>query len=270
MSTASFSISNHRRERWLEATLIVVLLVISQTGIVSLVHARDRYTLNFQETPEQTVIWQNGVQAIFSELENSSVLLTAVNDQLPDDQSTFRIVVLNSQNSAVNFGPEDIWFEILENTRLTMADPQDLEGRHRRDLDRRRALAAFSGAFAPATGQRSGTTTFHGSTSNGTTFAGSGTYSTYDPDLAQKQREQATAQTANMMQSLQVRQLNGEESLNNLLRRNSIQPQQIVAGTVAYDPTRSFRRMSESSPIVIVVQLGAEEHRITATVSKIP
>lgn len=270
MSTVSFSISNHRRERWLEANLAAFLFVIAQTGIVDLVHARDRYTLHFQETPEQTIVWQNGIQVIHSELENSSILLSAVNDQLPDDQSTFRIVVLNNNNSSIHFGPEDIWFEILEDIRLTMADPQDLEGRHRRDLDRRRALAAFSGAFAPATGQRSGTTTFHGSTSNGTTFTGSGTYSTYDPNLAQKQREQAADQTANMMQSLQVRQLNGEQSLNNLLRRNSIQPQQIVAGTVAYDPTRSFRRMSESSPIVIVVQLEGEEHRITANVSRLP
>lgn len=262
----------------LEATglrrLISIGLIFSALSLMSSLPAtaRDRYTVRFQVSEDIIIQWQQGIQIAYSKNPQFEVLLQAINFELPDDQSTFRVLISNTGENPINFGPDNVWFEVPNSQRVVMQTFEELAGRHRRDLDRRRTLAAIGGALSGASssnGERTGSTSFHGTTSNGTTFNGSGTYTYYDQELAMKQRQQAESQNQALQNALNTRQLSGEEALDSLLRDNTVAPGQIYGGTFAYDPDRSLRNLDEDEAAVIVVRIGEFEQRFEVTLSEL-
>ena len=251
-----------------------IILIISTLYCASLpaqVMAKDRFKLQFLPKDGQISEWQDGTQSLDDIGHQSIVRLTNSHDQLPDKQTTFRIYFLNISDEPINLGPENIWIEYGNGERVAIATHDDLIGRFRRDLKRRRALAAFAGAMSAssANGYSSGTFSYMGSTNYGTQFSGVGTYTAYNPALARQQRDQAIAQTNATFNSIQVRQLEGISALNGLLRTTSVKPGQVHGSIVAFDPPRSFKKLSSSSTIFVVVKVGETEHRIEATISRL-
>lgn len=253
-----------------KATLIAcaVSLAVFPVGL----NAKDQYHFRFLPLDGQELTWNRGVPSIDSAADGSIVRLIDAKDQLPDDQTTFRISVLNTGDVPVNIDHSNIWIEDAEGVRVSMLSHEELEGRHRRDIKRRQALAALGGALSAgsANGYTSGTYNYSGTTSNGTYFNGFGTYSAYDPALAAQQRQAATAQSQATFNAIQIRQLAGAEALNGMLRMTTLQPGEITSGIVAFDPPKSLRKKAAEKPATIVVKIGDAEHRFQVNLVELP
>lgn len=233
--------------------------------------AKDRFQLVFVEQADQESGWLNGSQFIDDADSASKVRLVNVHDQLPDKQSTFRVIVLNSGGEPITIGHDDVWIEYAKGERVAMESYEELQGRFRRDIKRRQALAGLGAALSAgsANGYTSGTFDYSGSTMYGTQFRGTGTYTAYDPALARLQQAQAREQADATFRSIETRQLRGMDALNGLLRRTTLQPGQVHSSVVAFDPPRSLRKLPEGATITVVVKVGANHHRITAFLSEL-
>lgn len=233
--------------------------------------AKDRYQLQFEANEQQTIGWQNGVQYVESPAATEVVRLVNFSDELPDDQSTFRVYVLNTSDTPVLIGSEDVWLEYGEGERMAMLAHAELEGRHRRDMKRRQALARLGGALmaGSANGYTSGTVGFSGTTMHGTQFHGTGHYTAYDPALARQEQAEATARTNAAFAALQARELQGESALAGMLKRTTVGPGQIAGGILAFDPDRSLRKAAKSGSVVVAVRIGEAVHRFKARLSEI-
>lgn len=257
----------------LRAQMRLLLPLLALIGLFTPVQAsaKDRYQLLFLQQENQESGWLNGAQFIQNNLNSSVVRLINVHDQLPDKQSTFRVVVLNSGETPVNMGPDDIWIEYGDDERVAMETFEELEGRFRRDIKRRQALAGLSAALSAgsANGYTTGTFNYSGSTMYGTQFNGTGTYTAYDPALARQQQAQAREQANATFRSIETRQLQGMDALNGLLRMTTIHPGQVHSSIVAFDSPRSLRRLPEGTTVSVVVRVGSEQHRMTAFLSEL-
>jgi len=233
--------------------------------------AKDRFQLLFAIQAEQEAGWLNGAQYIEDAKPASVVRLVNVHDEMPDKQSTFRVLVLNGGETPVNIGPDDVWIEYGDGESVAMESYQELEGRFRRDIKRRETLARLGAALSAgsANGYTSGSFDYSGTTMYGTRFSGTGTYTAYDPALARQQQAQAREQADSTFRSIETRQLRGIDALNGLLRRTTIQPGQVYSSIVAFDPPRSLRRLPEGTTVTVVVKVGAEQHRMTAFLSEL-
>lgn len=252
-------------------SLLLPCLAVASLAIPAQASAKDRFQLIFVQQSDQESGWLNGAQFIDDGDSTSTVRLVNVHDQLPDKQSTFRVIVLNSGDEPVTIGHDDVWIEYGEGEHVTMESFEELQGRFRRDIKRRQALAAFSGALSAgaANGHTSGTFDFSGSTAYGTQYNGTGTYTAYDPALARQQQTQAREQADATIRSIETRELRGLDALNGLMRKTSIQPGQVHSSVVAFDPPRSLRKLPEGATITVVVKVGAEVHRITALLNEL-
>jgi hypothetical protein len=235
-------------------------------------HAKDQFHLQFVPSPGQDLTWNRGVQSLDSAAPNSIIRVVDSRDQLPDDQTTFRITVLNTGGEVIHIAPENVWIEDGEGERVAMLSHEELEGRHRRDVKRRQALAVLSGALSAgsANGYTSGSFNYSGTTSNGTFFNGFGTYSAYDPNLANQQMQAAAAQSEATFNAIQVRQLTGAEALNGMLRQATLQPGELTSGVVAFDPPKSLRKKAGHEAVTIVVRVGTTDHRLRAKLIELP
>lgn len=260
-------ISNKLR---VKATLAVCSIALAM--LPASLTAKDQYHFRFLPTDAQQVTWNRGVPSIDSTADGSIVRLIDAQDQLPDDQTTFRLTVLNTGEEPITVDHANVWIEDAEGVRVSMLSHEELEGRHRRDIKRRQALAAFAGAMAAssANGQTHGSFNYSGTTSNGTFFNGFGTYSAYNPALAAQQRQAATAQTQATFNAIQVRQLAGADALNGMLRATTLQPGEITSGIVAFDPSRALRKNAANKPATIVAKIGAAEHRFQVNLVELP
>ena len=256
----------------LRITATLAACAISFAATPPSLSAKDQYHLRFEPREGQELTWNRGVPSIDSAAEGSIVRLIDAKDQLPDDQTTFRISVLNTGDVPVNIDHGNIWIEDAEGARVSMLSHEELEGRLRRDIKRRQALAALGGALSAgsANGYTSGTYNYSGTTSNGTYFNGFGTYSAYDPALAAQQRQAAAAQSQATFNAIQVRQLAGAEALNGMLRMTTLQPGEITSGIVAFDPPKSLRKLAAAKPATIVVKIGDAEHRFQVNLVELP
>ncbi|MGN6498827.1 MAG: hypothetical protein ACTHKM_01605 [Tsuneonella sp.] len=228
-------------------------------------YAREALAVEFLPSSDQTIDWQDGIQIITEFTDHSMVKAANVRDSLPGKQTTFRVVVASDE--AIIFGPEDIWLEYGNSQRLAAVPYDELAGRLRRDIKRRQALAALGGAMSAgsANGYTSGSVAYSGTTSNGTMYSGTGTYSGYDPALAQQQRSAANAQANATARAIQTRQLQGAQALEGMLKRTTAKPLQMVGGIVAVDPPRDLKPGSE---VTIVIRVGDQERRLKAKLSK--
>jgi hypothetical protein len=247
-----------------------VFAITMSLALASQAEAKSRYQIQAQASGEQIENWQNGIQYVDNAMPDSVVRIVSVQDELPDKQSTFRVVVLNRSDEAIVFGPENVTIEYGDGEHVAMATYDELEGKLRRDIKRRQALAALGGALSAgsANGYTTGSVDYSGTTNYGTQFRGSGTYSTYDPALARQQQQEVQAQSAATNQAIQARQLTGGQALQSLVRTSSIQPGEVFGGILAYAAPKSFKRLPASSKITIVIKLGDEEHRVLALVSE--
>ncbi len=254
------------------ARVTLAVCAISLAAFPFSLSAKDQYRFKFEQKDGQEISWNRGVPSIDSVLDGSIVRLIDAKDQLPDDQSTFRISVLNTGDIPINVDHGNVWIEDAEGNRVAMLSHEELEGRHRRDIKRRQALAVFAGAMAAqsADGYSSGTYNYSGTTTSGTYFNGFGTYTAYDPALAAQQRQAAAAQSQATFNAIQVRQLAGAEALNGMLRMTTLQPGEVTSGIVAFDPPRSLRKSAAKKPATIVVKINDAEHRFQVNLIEIP
>lgn len=234
--------------------------------------AKDRFHFNFAPAEGQELSWTRGVAAVDSRGSKAIVRVVDSRDELPDDQTTFRITVLNTGEETVEVSASNIWIEDAAANRIAMLDYEELAGRHRRDIKRRQALAIFGNAMSAgsANGYTNGSFNYNGTTSQGGYFSGFGTYSAYDPNLAAQQRQQAAQQNQATMNAIQIRQLGGIEALNGMLRQTTLRPGELTSGVVAFDVPRALRKGVEKGPISIVVRVGGDEHRFQAKLIELP
>ncbi len=249
-------------------TLAIMLCI----GISSQAFGKPQFKLELQPVRGQAESWQNGMQYVDDVKTGSVVRLVTSQDPLPDDQSTFRVIVLNSSETPVTFGPENITIEYSQSKIVQMITHEELVAKLRRDIKRRQALAALGDAFAAqgADGQTTGSFDYTGTSSTGNFVTGSGTYSAYDPALAQQQQRAANEQSAEVAKAINSRRLTGTQALDSLVRKTTIRPGGVMGGVAAYNAPPAFKRLSKSEQVTIVITVGAEQHRISAKVSQVP
>lgn len=240
-----------------------VFLAMACAVASTAVHAKDQFYLKLIPQDGQALTWHRGVASIDNPAQNSVVRVIDSRDHLPDNQTTFRVTILNTGANSVDVAPENIWIEYSARKRIELLSYEELEGRHRRDIKRRQVLAAL-GAAGSANGDTTRSFNYNGMTSDGTLFSGFGTYSVHDPNLAMQQSQQATAQNQATFNAIQVRQLAGEEALNGLLRQTTVRPGEITSGIVAFDPPRDLRKNADSETFTIVVKIGNINHKFRA------
>lgn len=257
---------------WSQWKVLVSTSVLACSLFASAANAKDQYFFKFLPTDGQNLTWTRGVPSIDDPNPNSIVRLVDSRDQLPDDQTTFRVTILNTGAEPFDVIPDNIWIEDPEGHRVAMLSHEELEGRHRRDIKRRQALAALGAALSAgsANGYTSGSFNYSGTTSNGTFFNGFGTYSAYDPNLALRQQQVAAAQNQATFNAIQVRQLGGIEALNGMLRQTTLRPGEITSGVVAFDPPRNLRKIAGKDKITIIVRTGKDDHRFQAILNELP
>ncbi|WP_157973146.1 hypothetical protein [Blastomonas sp. UPD001] len=249
-----------------------VALAIVWSAESATAQAKDQYHFKFMPQDGQELTWKRGVAAVDSEGAEAIVRVIDSMDSLPDDQTTFRITVLNIGEEPVEVSSENIWVEDASGTRVSMLDYEELAGRHRRDIKRRQALALFGGAMAAgsANGYTTGSFNYNGTTASGGHFSGFGTYTAYDPNLAAQQSQQAAAQNQATLNAIQIRQLGGIEALNGMLRQTTLKPGEMTSGIVAFDVPRNLRKSVEKEPVSIVAKIGSAEHRFQAKLIELP
>lgn len=240
-----------------------VCCALASTLVAPAAIAKDQFHFRFEAAEGQSLTWNRGVQAIEAAGPNAVIRVIDSRDQLPDNQTAFRVTVLNTGENAIEVAPQNIWLEDSAGKRVVMLPHEELDGRHRRDIKRRQALAVLGGALSAgsANGYTTGSFNYNGMTSNGTMFSGFGTYSAFDPALAQQQSAAVAAQNQATMNAIQIRQLAGADALNGMLRETTLQPGQVTTGIIAFDPPRNAKKSAGSEVWTIVVWLGVEEHR---------
>lgn len=249
-------------------TILAIALCL---GITSHAHGKAQYRLEIRPANGQVENWQNGMQSVDDVKLGSTVRVVSSQDLLPDKQSTFRIFVLNSSDKPVTFGPENMTIEYSKGKIVQMSTHDELVGKLRRDIKRRQALAALGDAFSAqgADGYTSGSFDYSGITNNGGHVSGSGTYSGYDPVLAQQQQQAAQEQSLAVARAINGRQLSGSQALENLVRKTTIPPGGLMGGVVAYTPPSAFKKLSDKELVTITIMVGSEKHLVTARVSKL-
>jgi hypothetical protein len=246
----------------------VILAIALSFGMTLQAECKTQYRIHIRPTNGQAEYWQNGVQYVDDMKSVSVVKIVGSHDTLPDKQSTFEIYVFNRSNQPVTFGLEDIVIESSSGERIQMTTYDELAGRLRRDVKRRQTAAMIGKAFSAnaANGYTTGSFDYNGTTAYGTPISGSGSYSRYDPALARQQQQAVRDQASAVSSAIQARLTGGSDALDGLLQRSTIQPGGKISGTVAYDAPPSFKRLSNSIPITIIINVGGQEHRIAADI----
>jgi len=251
---------------------LLTLAILLSIGIASKAYGKPQYNLELQPISGQPDNWQNGMQYIDDVKAGSIVRVVSSQDPLPDKQSTFRVIVLNTTDKPITFGPENITIQYGKDKAVQMVTHEELVAKLRRDIKRRQALATLGAAFSAqgADGRTTGNFDYSGITNGGGFVSGSGSYTAYDPALAQQQQVAAQEQSAAVARAINGRRLTGTQALENVFRKTTIQPGAMMGGVAAYNPPSSFKQLSKGEKVTIVVTVGTEQHRIAAKVSKVP
>lgn len=253
------------------ATFLVIPLLTIPVLVSKSAEAKAHYYARLLTNRNQSEEWRNGIQAVNDVQSASIVRIICAEDALPDKQSTLRIFAVNRSNEPVDIGPENVSIELPSGERIPMMSYEELEGRLRRDIKRRKTAAMIGTTLSAmgANGSTSGSVEVSGMTSNGTLFNATGSYTGYDPVLQQQQEDAVGRQAAALAVAIRDRQVAGMSALGGLMRRNTLQPGETFGGIVAYEASPSFKQLKGSTPVTVIVQVGREEHRITATLSQL-
>ena len=198
----------------MKKTTLAILLCI---GMASQASGKPQYSLELQPVTGQAENWLNGVQYVDDAKVDSVVRIFSSSVPLPDNQSTFRIIVLNASKKPITFGPENITIQYGKDKAAPMATHEELVAKLRRDVKRRQAMATLGAAFSAqgADGQTTGSFDYSGITNRGGFVSGSGTYTAYDPALEQQQQRAANEQFAKVANAINGRRLIGTQALDN-------------------------------------------------------
>lgn len=228
--------------------------------------AKTPYQLKAQANDKSAEKWLNGNQYVDNAMTHSIARIVSIRDILPDKQSTFRVYIKNNSSLPISFGPDNIRISFPDGKLISMIPYEELEGRLRRDIKRRNFFAAMGGALSAgsANGYTSGTFGYSGATSTGTQFNGMGMYSGYDPALAQQQQQAAQRQNASTNAAIRAREASGAAALGGLIRKSTVGPGEGFGGIVAYEIPASIKRPTDA-PVSVIIQVGSEEHRLSAT-----
>lgn len=90
--------------------------------------AKDQYHFKLMPQDGQELTWTRGVASIDNPASASIVRLIDSRDKLPDDQTTFRVTVLNTGHEPVEVNSENIWIEASAGNRVAMLSHQELVG----------------------------------------------------------------------------------------------------------------------------------------------
>lgn len=232
--------------------------------------AKDTYVIEVEATDQQAVRWVDGSATVEDTKPGAKVVFSNRSIDLPGKPATFVIVVFNSSDQPITFGPEDVTIELGEGAKIATIDPVSLDTKLRRDIKRRKAMAILGGAFSAqaANGQTSGILSYSGTRSDGTHVMGTGTYSGHDPALAQQQQRAAQEQTAGVNRAIEARKDTGEQALDWMVRKSTVDPGQGHGGWLAFEVPSSLKKFGQSAPINVVVRIGTEEHRFVGTISE--
>lgn len=246
-----------------------LIIGLSLLAICSQAQAGDGYIIDAKPSEQQVVKWVEGFATIQSTQPQARVVFSNRQLELPGKPSTFAIVVFNATNEQLTFGPENVAVELENGTRVAMLDPTVLDAKLRRDIKRRKALAALGGALSAgsANGYTSGTFSYSGTNAYGGPVSGTGTYSGYDPALAAAEQRQAREEATATNQAIQARKDAGEETLNWLIRKTSVEPGKGTGGWVAFDMPSLKLKRGQSVPVRVVVTTGQEEHKFEGLLS---
>lgn len=234
--------------------------------------AKSVYVMAPVASAEQATKWVEGTPTIINARPLSNVVFAPRGIELPGKPSSFTVVVFNKSEQPITFGPENVTIELSDGQKLSMADPEAIEGKLRRDIKRRKALAALGGAFSAqgANGYTSGTFSYTGTSTGGGMYSGIGTYSGYDPALAAQQQQAAREQANSVASAIDARRAAGEESMQWLMRKSTIEPGQGDGGLFAFEVPKAFAKAAASKPVTIVVTVSGEEHRFFGQLTEAP
>lgn len=246
------------------------ILCLLLLGLCGTAQAKDNYGVVPQAGEGQTIRWIDGFKVIQDSQPLTTAMIANRTLELPGRPITFVVVVTNNGTEPINFGPDNVRIELASGDRISTIDPAIIEGKLRRDIKRRKALAALSAAFSAqgATGQTSGNFSYSGTASNGGYVSGTGTYSGYDPLAAQQQQQAARAQAAGVNRAIDARKQDGEESLSWMVRRNTIETGQSLGGVVAIEALPLSKRAPVLEKATVIITVGTEEHRFAASFVK--
>lgn len=234
--------------------------------------AKEIYAIEATASAQQTVKWVDGTAVVDEARDKARVSFSSRSLELPGNPSTFVVVVFNTSDKPITFGPENVKIEVGGEATIAMLDPVALDTKLRRDIKRRKAFATLGNALSAgsANGSTSGTFSYSGTSTNGTHVMGTGTYSGTDPALAQQQQRAAQEQAANVNGAIEARKDEGEESLNWLVRKTTIEPGKAHGGWVAYEVPRSLQKLIRSKPIKVLVTVGPESYRFEGELAELP
>jgi hypothetical protein len=237
---------------------LVLLIATAAPGL-----AKDAFVLEVAPSEQQSVRWVDGSATVEDTKPGSKVVFSSRGIELPGNPSTFVVVVFNQSDKPIIFGPENVAIELSNGQKLATTDPSMLETKLRRDIKRRKALAILGGAFSAqgANGDTSGTFSYNGSQSDGTYVTGTGTYTGTDPVLVQQQQQAAREQAAGVNRAIEARKQNGEQALDWMARKTTIDPGQAGGGWLAFDIPSALKKVAQTAPVSVVVKIGSEEHR---------
>lgn len=240
-------------------------------GMAAPAIAGAQYGIKVHATERQVTQWQDGTQYVDDVQPNSTARVLGAVAELPGDPSTFQVFVLNNSDTPINFGPEDVSIQMPDGEVIQMTTFDELAGKLRRDVKRRKVFGAIGNAFAArdADGQTSGTFSYSGTNSYGTRYSGSGWYSGYDPALQAQQQRAAREQAEATNNAINAREYAGNRELSQLLRRTTVQPGEVVGGLLAYDAPKGFKKLENGEYPVVLIRAGSEVHRLYISVSKV-
>lgn len=249
------------------STTVVALSLAVSTPAMS----KDRFDITVQATEAQVSQWQDGIQYVDDVQQNSTARIVGTVKDLPGKPSTFQVFILNNSSEPINFGPGDVSIEMPDGNVIEMTSFDELSGKLRRDIKRRNFIGGLGAAFSAgsANGYTHGSFDYSGTNSYGTHHSGSGTFSYYDPALAQQEQRAAQEQAEATKRAIDAREHSGNQALGQLLRRTTVQPGEVTGGLLAYEAPRDFKKLEAGEYPVVVIRAGNEVHRIFIKVSKL-
>ena len=226
--------------------------------------ATNQMRIAIQPTPEQFSRMTHGVQVLISQTAQTEVRMMT---QDPDDKGrvTLAFLFINRSDRAVNIGPESI-----NTSSLAFVSYDQLMEEQRKREGRKKvghffyrlgnALAADSASY------QHGTFDYSGSSLSGGSFSGSGSFSAYNPYLAQRAQERASSlNEAHAEQMYQSFAINRSEIGSNL-RTTTLMPMQQLQSQLTFEIPKASRNQRKAAPFTVTITLGTDQHVLSGYV----
>lgn len=215
---------------------------------------------------EQSARMDSGRQAIYSHQAHSAVMFVEPSEPT-EPHGAFRIVILNSSDKPVNFGPENIRLRYGDGQSMKMFSYATLKAAEERRTKSQQFWAAVGGLGrslqAVEAGQYQGSgNVYSGWTGNQVaSFDYSGT--NYGAQYAATQHAQA-ANAADQM-AIEAGHMARVGALDELMQTTTVDPGKSFGGMVSYGFPIPMKRVKTAYPVTLEVTIGEEVHRFVGT-----